>query len=265
MTTWHVHTPTLFYRLLGSLSSIDLFLDVGSLDGREAFAVEARLPKVKCIAIEPNPRNIKLIQAEITRRNSCVELETFAAGNENTTTSFYTRAPIGSHNHGASSVLKFAEETRNSEFATSSIEVPLRRLDSLDFVSPYTNIVLWIDVEGAGYQVLEGISGIAQKVQMVHIEAETKPWFEGERPASDIIQLMSDYGFELIGAKFDKYLTEPQGDLVFLRRQSSNEMAIRRSVLSAWIVQHIAIQQLARKVLPAKWYRSGRDWLSKLP
>lgn len=261
MTVWHVHTPTLFYGLLASLPDIDLFLDVGSLDGREAFAVETHFPGVKSIAIEPNPHNIGVIRAEITQRNSCINLETFAAGNENGMTSFYTRTPIGSHNYGASSMLKFAEEVRNSEFATNMIEVPLRRLDSVDSISLYAKIALWIDVEGAGYQVLEGISNIAQKVQIVHIEAETRPWFEGERLAPDIIRLMSDYGFDLIGSKFDKHLRQLQGDMVFLRRGCANEVAIRRAILRAWIVQHLAMQHLARKVLPEKWYRSGRDWL----
>lgn len=260
MTAWRVHTPTLFYSLLASLANIDLFLDVGSLDGREAFAVEAHFSRIKSIAIEPNPRNIDVIQREMALRHSQIALETFAVGNENGTISFYTRTPVGSNNYGASSILKFAKESRNDEFATSTIEVPIRRLDSVDSLSSYSKIALWIDVEGAGYHVLEGISGISQKAQIVHIEAETRPWFEGERLASDVIQIMNGYGFELIGSNLDRNLHRPQGDMVFLRKHSLSRIAIRRAILSAWIVEHFAMQRLARKVLPAKLYRRGRDW-----
>lgn len=268
MTAWRVHTATLFYSLLGALPGIDLFLDVGSLDGREAFAVETRFPRLQSIAIEPNPRNIAVIQAEIAHRGSRVGLETFAAGNENGTTSFYTRTPLGSDNHGVSSLLKFADESRNAEFATSTIEVPIRRLDNIDAFSSYTNIALWIDVEGAGYRVLEGMADISQKAQLVQIEVESSPRFAGEKLAPDAIQLMSDYGFELIGSNFDSDLRRlrkdcpegDMGDMVFLRKHSLDRAAIKQAVLKAWVVEHLALQPLSRRVLPEKLYRSGRDW-----
>src|SRR5207245_4803533 len=131
-TAWRVHTAALFYNLLASLPDIDLFLDVGSLDGREAFAAERYFPRVRCIAIEPNPRNIEVIRAEIARRHSRIGLETFAVGNENGTTSFYARTPVSSNNYGASSILQFSKEAHNNEFVTSTIQVPIRRLDSID-------------------------------------------------------------------------------------------------------------------------------------
>lgn len=261
MSVWRLHTATLFYSLLGLLPGIDLFLDVGSLDGREAFAVEARLPRVKCVAIEPNPRNIALIQTEIARRGSRIELETFAAGNENGTTFFYTRIPINAKNYGASSLLKFAEDSRNDEFSTNKIEVLLRRLDNVDSITSYNKLALWIDVEGAGYHVLEGLSSILQKVQIVHIEVGTQLCFEGEKLASDIIHLMSTTGFKLIGSNLDKNLRRPLGDLVFLREHSLSPGIIRRAILRAWVIENFSMHRLARIVLPPKLYRTGRDWL----
>ncbi|HEV7236623.1 MAG TPA: FkbM family methyltransferase [Ktedonobacteraceae bacterium] len=261
MSIWRLHTATLFYSLLGSLPGIDLFLDVGSLDGREAFAVEARLPQAKCIAIEPNPRNIALIQTEIARKGSRIELETFAAGNENGTTSFYTRIPLNAKNYGASSLLKFAEDSRDEEFSTNKIDVQLRRLDGVDSITSYSKLALWIDVEGAGYHVLEGLASIIQKVQIVHIEVETQPCFEGEKLATDIIHLMSTTGFKLIGSNLDKNLRRPQGDLVFLREHSLSEGVIRRAILSAWAIENFSMHRLARRVLPPKLYRTGRNWL----
>ncbi len=264
MIAWRVHTPTLFYGLLALLSDIDLFLDVGSLDGREAFAVEAYFPRMKCIAFEPNPHNIEVIQREINRRCSGVDLETCAVGNENRAISFYTRIPFSSGNYGASSILKFANDAGNDEFATSAIEVPMRRLDYMGAISSHTKIALWIDVEGAGYHVLEGMSDIAQKVQIVHIEVETCPKFEGGKLAPDVVRVMGDYGFELVGSNLDKNLHRALGDMVFLRKQALNRIALRRILLFAWMVEHFTMPRLVHRVLPQKLYRIGRDWFVRV-
>src|SRR5438105_1564632 len=153
MVAWRVHKSTLFYSLLASLPDIDLFLDVGSLDGRESFAVEALFPNVTCVAFEPNPHNIDVIKAEIARRHSRVTLEEFAVGNESGITTFYVKTPLlTTGSHGTSSILKPPERPN---YASSTIEVPLRRLDGIDSILASNKIALWIDVEGAGYFVLE--------------------------------------------------------------------------------------------------------------
>lgn len=266
MTAWRIHTATLFYSLLAALPGIDLFLDVGSFDGREAFTIESRFPGIKVIAIEPDPHNIAVIQAEIAHKGSRVGLETFAVGNENATTSFYVRTPLDSNKSEFSSLLQFVDEARNDTFVTSTIEVPLCRLDTVDSFSSYTNVAMWMDVEGVGYQVLEGLAGIAQKVQLLHIEVESSPRFAGGKLAPDIMDIMSGYGFELIGSNLDKSLRRPHtsqgdvGDMVFLRKHSLSSTAIRQAVVRAWIVENLALQRLPRKVLPAKLYNTGRDW-----
>lgn len=259
MTAWRVHTSTLFYRLLAALQDIDLFLDVGSLDGRESFTLETLFPHIPVCAFEPNPHNIELIRAQIAQRHSRVTLEPFAVGNENGTTTFHVRTPLFSTGaDGTSSILKRPEEPR---YAIRTIEVPLRRLDSIDAIIAASKIALWIDVEGAGYFVLEGLGAIAHKVQIVHIEVETKPLFEGEKLAPEIMQLMERYGFELIGSNLDRDLKRLQGDLVFLRRSTLNSSVIRQAILNSWIIERLALPQLAYKLLPWKLYRAGRERL----
>jgi FkbM family methyltransferase len=262
MTAWRVHTSTLFYSLLAALPDIDMFLDVGSLDGREAFTVEARFPNVTSVAFEPNPHNIGVIQAEMARRRSRVTLETFAVGNENGITTFYVQTPHPASTtygvHGNSSILKPPEEPNHT---LSTIEVPLRRLDGIDSIPASTKIALWIDVEGAGYFVLEGLAGIADMVQIVHIEVETKTLFEGEKLAPHVMRLMDSYGFELIGSNFDRDLRRLAGDLVFLRKSTLNNTVKTRAILKAWVIEHLALPHLAYRILPSKLYRASRDWL----
>lgn len=261
MTAWRVHTATLFYSLLTSLTDIDLFLDIGSLDGRESFLVEARFPRLKCIAFEPNPRNIEVIKGEIVRRRSLIDLETYALGNEEGQTTFYTRIPLGSNNYGASSMLKFASTERNEEFSTRAIEVPMHRLDRLEQFKTARKVALWIDVEGAGYHVLEGMAELAEKAQIVHIEVETQRLFAEAKQATDVMRIMHQYGFELIGSNLDKQLHRHQGDMVFLRRHILSALIIKRAVLGASLLETLQVQRLARGILPPRLYRAGRDWL----
>jgi FkbM family methyltransferase len=261
MVAWRVHKSTLFYSLLAALPSIDLFMDVGSLDGRESFTVEALFPNITCIAYEPNPHNIGVIQAEIARRHSRVNLEMFAVGNENGITSFYVKTPLlTTGSHGTSSILK---PPVWPNYSISTIEVPLRRLDGIDSILKFNKIALWIDVEGAGYFVLEGLAGLVHKAQIVNIEVETKTWFEGEKLAPDVIRLMDSYGFELIGSSLDRDLQRPQGDLVFLRKSTLSNTVIRRAILKAWVIEHLALSQLAYRILPRRLFRASRDWLVK--
>ena len=257
---WRINTASLFYHLLSLLPEKDAFLDVGSLDGREAFAVEERFPKVAPIAFEPNPRNIAVIEDEQQKRHSRIMLETYAIGNENSTVSFYTRNPRESDNFGASSILKFSETDHDTQFDTTRIEVPLRRLDTLELLAPYTHLALWIDVEGAGYQVLEGIAAIAQKVQLVHIEVETRQLFEGQRLANDIITLMRGYGMLLVGSNLDAQMRKAQGDLVFLREDVLDTRVVKQATTQAWLIEHIAMQRFLRKVVPLSLYQKGRNW-----
>lgn len=264
MTAWRIHTATLFYSLLAARADIDLFLDVGSLDGREAFSVESRFPLIQCIAFEPNPRNIALIQQGIAHRGSHIQLQTIAVGNINGTTSFYTRTPLSSSNYGASSVLQYTSVARDAEFATSTIEVPVRRLDSIEAIAEQHKIALWIDVEGAGYQALEGMAGIAQQVQLIHIEVETRPLFDGGRSALDVVKIMRNYGLELIGSNLDKGLRLHQGDMVFLRPHTVRRSELQRALLNATLVERLALQKLALKMLPPEVYRAGRRLLVRL-
>jgi len=79
------------------------------------------------------------------------------------------------------------------------VRVKTARID--DFLAGQQNkharIALWIDVEGAAYDVLSGMGKDPEKVALVHVEVEKKPMFPGQKLATDIDRLMSNWGFGL--------------------------------------------------------------------
>jgi len=55
------------------------------------------------------------------------------------------------------------------------VRVKTTRLDTFlaDRCPPDVRLALWIDAEGKAYEVLEGITGIAERLHLVHVEVET--------------------------------------------------------------------------------------------
>jgi len=256
MTAWNVTTSVLFWSLIRRFSHIDLFLDVGSLDGAQSFNAEKSFPEATIIAFEANPGNAALIRNEVRRRSSRVLLEELAVGKANGKAVFHLQSPAKG-NKGMSSLLdRFDSPNRGDG---KEISVDLRRLDSFP-VGNARNIALWIDVEGTGYQVLEGITGIITNTKFVHIEVETEPVWKGQKTARDIVSLMTGYGLELIGTSLNESLdNKQQGDMVFMRPAVLPEKELRRAIDKARLTQRLRFGGLGRKIMPVHLYEKMRD------
>ena len=76
------------------------------------------------------------------------------------------------------------------------------------------SIGLWIDVEGASFEVLEGISEIIQKVSFIHIETENQKVWLNQKLKPDMIKLMKENGFILIAEENKEGIG--QDNLIFI-------------------------------------------------
>ncbi|MCX5681352.1 MAG: FkbM family methyltransferase [Candidatus Omnitrophica bacterium] len=84
-------------------------------------------------------------------------------------------------------------------------------------------IALWIDVEGAGYEVLEGMSGIQKNVSLIHIEVETKTFWKGQRLKPEVESLLDSMGFRFLG----RGMPEEQHDLVYINKKIFDRSPLR--------------------------------------
>ena len=55
-----------------------------------------------------------------------------------------------------------------------------------------------INVEGATYQVLVGMGDILDDIKIIHIEAETYAYFQGQKLINDVFTFLQNKSFESV-------------------------------------------------------------------
>ena len=192
-----MNTKKLFLSLL-PLSESQTICDVGSMDGAEALSFTNAVPGAEVIALEANSENYRAMSKDPNLRQAGVEVLHLAASNTDGEADFHIADVDYSketQNRGESSLLTGYTRTKRTE------RVQTVRLDSL-LADKEKPISLWIDVEGAAHQVVEGLEKVAGTVAVVHIELDFIPYWEGEVSGHETRQLLESYGFVEIASQF---------------------------------------------------------------
>jgi FkbM family methyltransferase len=100
-----------------------------------------------------------------------------------------------------SSTLPFLPEMAellDSAAYTGTVAAPLARLDEVfdQYAVNDDKVLLKIDTQGTESSVLEGASGILDRVQGIQLELSIVPVYQGERGYLDMIAALKDLGFE---------------------------------------------------------------------
>lgn len=170
-----VNTQRLFAKLLPGLR-IGIVCDVGSMNGSDALIFRNAVPRSSVYAFEPNPENLRRMQADPALRDRSIELVPLAATNFDGEAEFFlVDADYGQRDArcGMSSLYR-----RPAEWAPAAVvRVGTTRLDTFlaDKCGPDTRVALWIDTEGKAFEAIEGAAGVAAYVQVLHVEVENVP------------------------------------------------------------------------------------------
>lgn len=159
-------------------SPIDWFVIGGPSNANEAQTIAVEYPGIKCIGFDPDPVNIK-IQKELFFPGT---VHQYALWNKDTK----LELTIKPGNHKVSSV------ARNFEGDSyDTLQVNARTLDSLnEEYGPFTNCVLWLDIELAEEQALEGATDLlTNHVKLINIEAYS------EEIRLRLLKLLGEFGF----------------------------------------------------------------------
>ncbi|HVO48519.1 MAG TPA: FkbM family methyltransferase [Steroidobacteraceae bacterium] len=191
-----VNTSRLFRGLLGTLR-VDMVCDVGSMDGTDALAFAVAAPGSRVFAFEPNPHNLRRMQANPAFRDLGVRLVPFAASDRNGTADFFVVAADysgGDVRRGMSSLHPRTGEWRAEEV----ISVSTTRLDT--FLERNggnaSRVALWIDAEGKSFEVIDGLQGAAPHVRLLHVEVESSACIgASQRLYPDVKALLNQLGF----------------------------------------------------------------------
>jgi len=189
------------------------------MDGSDARRFRRQLPNARIVAFEANSKNVRSMREDRGILKDRIEIQHKAVWNRNGDLTFYVEnisagGGIEDIRHGISSTRKRDENSLGNR----KITVESVRLDTfmqnLD-VSP-ESVALWIDVEGAAYEVLEGIEQIREKVKIIHVEVETKEFWKGQRLKTDVEDLIKSMGFIILArGRF-----EEQHDLVLINSRT---------------------------------------------
>lgn len=225
----------LFLNLL-RLIKPSLILDVGSMDGADSIRFRLMSPQSKIIAFEANPYNYSKMQSNPQLSELNIEVRNRMVSNKEEKGKFYISkgavAGKNSGNMGTSSSMKPV----NAEDVAEEIEVSTVRLNEViaSESKPADWVAMWIDVEGAGYEVLSSVVGAQQQIALLHIEAELNEYWVGQKLKKDVIQLANELGLVLLGRSDN----DKQQDLLFINEQLLRERAgtVRlATILARWL------------------------------
>lgn len=239
------NTKVLFSAVLKSVGA-DCVCDIGSRDGDQSLLFRHLCPAATVLAFEANPINFKAMSADPRLREGRIELFPVAVSNARGTARFHVTDvdySDPSANKGTSSLL-----AREDLPVKDTIEVETCRLDELlaGRFPGVRRIGLWIDVEGAEHEVLEGISAVKDRVVAVHVETARVPQRPGQKTLREVTALMDTLGFSLCGSNIRD--TAEWGDVVFVNRRVRADLGWRfgicrlRGYLGFWLpVDHAAV------------------------
>lgn len=217
-----IRTRQCFHFLLKILKP-KIVCDIGSMDGMESLKFRSLLPNARIIAFEANPDNFYAIKNNPKIDAANIELSNKAVSNNSGQTKFYIEnRGDDAYRKGISSL---KQRTENS-LGSKEIIVDTIRLD--EFINTNNqSIALWIDTEGAGYDVLSGIKGVSKNVVLIHIEVEQQMYWKDQHLAEDICSIASSYGFFEIG----RGNGDTQFDIVFLNSKFEKVSGILKFVV----------------------------------
>lgn len=245
-----VNTRRLFVRLLPALG-VSAVCDVGSMDGTDALRFRKAIPRATIYAFEPNPENLWRMVADGKLRAHRIEVVSLAAGHYDGDADFFlvqADYSMPDARRGMSSLYR-----RSGEWAPERVvRVGTTRLDTFlsDKCAPDAQLALWVDAEGAAYEVITGIVQRIAAVRLVHVEVETAPCIGAvQKLYPDVKALLVDLGFTELAT--DRETSETQFNALFARSDLPSGMRIR---IRAWLL-HARLRYLtlviARTLCPA--------------
>jgi FkbM family methyltransferase len=215
----------LFFELIKQLNPT-IFCDIGSRDGESSITVKEILPSCKCYAFEANPEihakfkddprlsQISFLNLAMSDRTGTVKvfaprtLSKAMVGEE-----LVDMSIIEPEDTGKTSLLLRNESATYTEF-----DVPAYALDDFwateNIALQNHSLALWIDVEGAADQVLQGTTKTLEHTAMILIEVENYSFWENQKKCHQIAESLISKGFLPVAR--DREYSDKQFNILFV-------------------------------------------------
>jgi FkbM family methyltransferase len=148
-------------------------------------------PNATVVAFEANLASCARIRQNAAVRRAGVVVEHVAASNNAGRVAFNAMKDRPQQ----SSLLE-----RLHDDAVTTTTMDAVRLD--DYLAATAgDVALWVDVEGAADQVLDGATGLRDRIVAIHVEVEGRGYIWSEQPnAAAVLERLLEWGFEPIGS-----------------------------------------------------------------
>ncbi|MBO1755219.1 FkbM family methyltransferase [Allobranchiibius sp. CTAmp26] len=222
----------LFHAIVEALEP-ELFLEVGAFEASASHRVRAALPQCRVVAFEASPVNYEHHRGVTDFDGAGIEYLHYAVCDRVGTTTILLNLE---HPDAEPRPVGWTSMLRHRGFEhVRSVEVPATTLDD---VVPGTGgpIALWVDVEGAAGLVLDGAAHTLPRVDVLKIEVEDLPSWEGQTISLDITARLLEAGLYAV-ARDVEYST--QHNVVFLSERALRSHQVQRRLdLHLYDVSH---------------------------
>jgi FkbM family methyltransferase len=164
---------------------VDTIFEIGSLNGEDSLLFKRNFPTADVYAFEGLPENYNLY------------IENFSKINSFNKVIFNYDGDIIFHKKNINGIHGVFD--RGSLYGTDIVNLNCYRLDSVcDDLSIDHIDMIKIDVEGATYEVLEGMGKLLSTVKIMHIETEDYPFFKGQKLDDEVKEFLLEHKFSII-------------------------------------------------------------------
>jgi FkbM family methyltransferase len=183
------------FHLLAWLLEPEVVLDIGSMDGADSRRFRQLLPGSHIVAFEGNPDNYRAMRDDDGLARDRVRVLNVLVADAEGERSFYVQRSAGGDrpdNRGTSSFTPRAA----TGMKTEEMRIRAVRADRfLDSEYPGSGrVAAWIDVEGHACSVLEGMRGAIGRIDLVHVEVETRELSLGRQLEGEVLALATELG-----------------------------------------------------------------------
>ncbi len=195
-----VSSPAAQMQTILSARNINLVLDVGANQGQFGLELRDLGYTGRIVSFEPLASAHALLLENARKDGAWQVAERMALGSGDGEIDIHV-----SGNSVSSSALPMLDSHLASAPGSAYVaveRVPLRRLDSvaLSYFDAEPRVLLKIDTQGFEDRVLEGASGLIDKVDAVQLELSLTLLYSGQKLFVDMIQSMALLGFDLWAA-----------------------------------------------------------------
>lgn len=202
---------TLFDDLIDILEPRTI-MEVGAFEADFSRRAKTRHPAARVIALEANPRVYAHFEGKL--KNSGVEYRHLAAGAEAREATIHIPEVIANSAMPHVGRMGSLHVVGLRDSQTVAVTVPMLPLDQVA-LNVSTPIVLWIDVEGAANQVLDGAEATLASTDLLICELESRPVWKEQVLAGAVRERLEGAGFVMVARDCQKWF---QYNAIFIRQ-----------------------------------------------